>query len=131
MKNRRTVLAALAVLVVVVLAAQAWQPRDKLMQRKLNHSQKVLEGIAVADFKLIEKHAEELLQVSKEAGWKVLNTPAYEVHSNDFRRHAEALIKNAKDKNLDGAALTYVDLTLTCVKCHKHVRETRMTSLED
>jgi hypothetical protein len=131
MKNRKTVLAVLALLGVVLLAAQAREPRDKLMQRKLNHSQKVLEGIAVADFKLIEKHAEELLQVSKEAGWKVLNTPAYQVHSNDFRRQAEALIKNAKDKNLDGAALTYVDLTLTCVKCHKHVRETRMTSLED
>ena len=30
------------------------------------------------------------------------------------------------DKNLDGAALSYVDMTLMCVKCHQHVRETKM-----
>jgi hypothetical protein len=98
-----------------------------LMRRKLASSQKVLEGVATGNFKQIEQNAEELLIISKEAGWKIFKTPTYEMYSNDFRRSAETLIKNAKDKNLDAAALTYVDLTLTCVKCHKHVREVRMT----
>ena len=40
------------------------------------------------------------------------------------------MAKNAKAKNLDGAALDYMDLTMTCVKCHKYVRETRMTRLD-
>jgi hypothetical protein len=47
-----------------------------------------------------------------------------------FRRTADTLSKYAKDKNIDGAALTYVELTLSCVKCHKHVRETRWTKLD-
>jgi hypothetical protein len=98
-----------------------------LMRRKLACSQKVLEGIAVADHKLIAKNAEELLAISKEAGFRVLKTPTYELHSNQFRRSAETLIENASAKNIDAAALTYVDMTLTCVKCHKHVRDVRMT----
>jgi hypothetical protein len=96
------------------------------MKRKLQQSQKVLEGVALNDFDLIAKHAEELIAVSKEAQWKVLKTPQYDIYSTDFRRSAEALVKNAKDRNLDAAALSYVELTMTCVKCHKHVREVRM-----
>jgi hypothetical protein len=101
-----------------------------LMRKKLENSQKVLEGIAVNDFKLISKHSDELIDLSKQVEWKVLKTPQYEIHSNEFRRSAETLIKNAKDKNLDAAALTYVEMTLTCVRCHKYVREERMTRLE-
>jgi hypothetical protein len=102
-----------------------------LMQRKLIHSQKVLEGVALNDFDKIAKGAEELILISKQTEWKVMKTPQYEVHSNEFRRIADEMVKGAKDKNLDAAALKYVELTLTCVKCHKYVREVRMTSLDD
>jgi hypothetical protein len=86
----------------------------------------VLEGIAVNDFDKIAKHGEELIFISKQAEWRVLQTPQYELHSNEFRRIADDLVRSAKAKNLDAATLAYVDLTLTCVKCHKHVREVRM-----
>ena len=101
-----------------------------LMKRKLENSQKVLEGVAMNDFDKISKHADELIFISKQAEWKVLKTPEYEVYSNQFRRNAADLVQKAQDKNLDGAALAYVDLTLTCVKCHKHVRETRRVRLD-
>src|SRR5262249_23034702 len=101
-----------------------------LMHKKLENSQKILEGIAINDFKLIAKHAEELIDLSKQVEWKVLKTPQYEIHSNQFRRSAETLIKDAKDKNIDAAALTYMEMKLTCVRCHKYVREERMTRLD-
>lgn len=104
--------------------------QSEFMRKKLEHSQKVLEGIAIGDFDKISRHAGELLDLSKLAEWRVLTTPRYELHSNDFRRSAQTLIDEAKAKNLDGAALAYVDLTLNCVKCHKHVREIRMTRLD-
>jgi len=123
-------LLAVAILVGFVALATPNEKPDKekdkvsdLMKRKLQASQKVLEGLAINDFNAIAKNGEELLEISKEAEWKVIKTPRYEIYSNDFRRTADALIKNAKDKNLDGAALNYVELTLTCVRCHKHVRE--------
>jgi len=110
--------------------AAAQKEVNDLMKKKLEQSQKVLEGVALNDFDKIASAAGELMQISKQAEWRVLKTPQYEVHGNEFRKAAEAMIQNAKAKNLDGATLAYVDLTLTCVKCHKHVREVRMTRLD-
>jgi len=104
---------------------------EELMKRKLLASQKVLEGIALNDFEKIEKNAEELLLISKAAEWHVLRTPEYQLFSNTFQRSANDLIKNARSNNLDAAALSYVDLTLTCVRCHKHVREERKTGFAE
>jgi hypothetical protein len=101
-----------------------------LMIKKLENSQKVLEGLALGDFDKIAKHADELIQISKAAEFRVHKTPQYELYSNDFRRNAETLVLMAKAKNTDGAALAYVEMTLSCVKCHKHVREVRMTRLD-
>lgn len=128
--------AAALLLGVATLGGHGGEPRKDgklhdLMERKLVASQKVLEGIALNDFDKIGKQADELIAVSKQTEWRVLKTPQFELYSNDFRRIADDLAKNAKDKNLDGAALSYVELTLTCVKCHKHVRDTRHTGAED
>jgi cytochrome c556 len=97
-----------------------------LMKKKLESSQKVLEGLALNNFDTISKHAAELTRISKAAEFRVLKTPQYELYSNQFRRSVETMDEMAKAKNLDGAALAYVELTLTCVSCHKHVREVRM-----
>jgi hypothetical protein len=52
------------------------------------------------------------------------------MYSNQFQNNVEDMIKNAKKKNIDAAALSYVEVTLTCVKCHKHVRAKRMARLD-
>lgn len=101
----------------------------EIMRKKLKHSQTVLEGLAMKDFKKISKSADELLFLTNEEEWNVLRTVNYENYSNEFRRNLQGLMKSAKDKNLDGCALSYVDMTLTCVKCHKYVREVRMGRL--
>jgi hypothetical protein len=127
------VLVVLALLLgIPTLSGHGGEPKKdeklhELMQRKLAASQKVLEGIALNDFAKIRKQADELIDISKQAEWRVIKTPQYELHSNDFRRTADNLANSAKDKNIDGAALSYVELTLACVKCHKYVRETRIT----
>ena len=136
----KTVCRALVVLLllagVCAPAGRAGDDPDKpsktaeLMRKKLKHSQGVLEGIALNDFDKIADNADQLIAVSQKAEWVVVKTPQYELFSNQFRKTAENLVKNAKAKNLDGAALDYVDLTMTCVKCHKYVRETRMTRLD-
>jgi cytochrome c556 len=55
----------------------------------------------------------------------VLQTADYRTYSAQFKQIANRLTKAAKEKNLDGAALDYVQLTLNCVDCHKHVRDHR------
>ncbi|MBI3822602.1 MAG: hypothetical protein HY289_07980 [Planctomycetes bacterium] len=98
---------------------------SKVMAEKLKHSQRVLEGIAVADFKKIETSADQLIELTKTEEWLMNKTPRYETHTNDFRRAAETLIRKAKDKNIDGATLAFFDLTSSCVRCHQYLRETR------
>lgn len=111
------------------------QPKDKgdkkptVMQRKLTHSQRVLEGLAMNDFGKIGSGADGLLECAKDVTWKINETEKYLLHTNEFIRRAEALKKAAKDKNTDAAALAYVDLTLTCVRCHQHIREERISAV--
>jgi hypothetical protein len=97
----------------------------KLMAAKLKHSQVLLEGIAIGDFKKISASAEELLQLTKTEEWLMYKTPRYQMHSNEFQRAAETLIRKAKDKNIDGTTLAFFDMTMSCVRCHQHVREIR------
>src|SRR5215470_6248155 len=99
MKNIRFTLAVGALIVGLPLlhghSAEADKLQD-LMQRKLQASQKVLEGIALNDFDKIGKSAEDLLLISKATDWKVVRTPAYELYSNEFRRHADDLARAAR-----------------------------------
>jgi len=117
-----------------VLAGHGGEPPKaklgELMRKKLQQSQKVLEGIALNDFDKITQHADELIIISKEAEFKVLKTPKYDLYTDEFRRNAEEMVKKAKEKNIDGATLAYMELTLTCVRCHKHTREVRTTLIE-
>ncbi len=41
----------------------------------------------------------------------------------DFEFANKALVHASREKNLDGATLAYVQLTLSCVNCHKVVRD--------
>jgi hypothetical protein len=104
---------------------------EKLMQKKLTLAQKLLSGIALNDLDPVQDNARDLLTLSKLAEFRVLKTPAYELHSNEFRRSLEEMIKGAKDRSIDSATLAYVDMTLACVRCHKHVREVRVTRLPE
>ena len=133
-KNLITAAAVLVMAVGVPMAPGHGQESDKafkaLMMRKLTNSEKILEGLTLNDFDKVSKHAEDLIDIGKAAQFRALKTPDYELYSNQFRRNCQALIKQAKAKNTDGVALAYVDMTLTCVKCHQHVREVRMAMLD-
>ena len=128
---------ALLVLTSLILFATSGSSADKpktdlpkvnpLMAEKLKNAQGLLEGLATNDFNKIQKGAEELIRISKAAEWTVHKTPLYEVQTNNFRRAAETIIQKAKAKNLDGATLAYVDMTVTCVRCHQYCREIRDT----
>jgi hypothetical protein len=127
-------------LVYVVLAAvlgtaaglargQDATPKE-LMRSKLNHSQKLLEALVLEDFRGMAKQSQALSLLSLAASWQVLQTPEYAHQSLEFRRAADALHNAAEKKNLDGAALAYVQMTMKCVSCHKYVRGVRMAAAE-
>lgn len=100
------------------------------MQLKLDHSKEVLSGLVLEDFDKLIKHSEALSLLSEETSFQVLQTEDYLQQSIEFRRAADALTNAARKKNLDGAALAYVDMTMKCVNCHKYVRDVRMARVE-
>jgi len=123
---------AVAIVVVVLLGsghAQEKKPEPKkltVMQRKLVYAQKALEGLALNDFDKITTSARELTLCAEEAEWRAIKSDKYERYSNDCIRNLENLKTAAQKKNTDAAALAYVEMTLTCVKCHQYVREEKM-----
>lgn len=125
-------LAAVGVLLVVLvstdsLAAPA-SAQDKLsafMKAKLEHSGKVLEGLAREDFDLIAKHSAAISLLCEDELWSVMQTPEYIERSKEFRRSVYAITEAARKKNLEAAAFAYVDSTMKCVSCHKYVRQAR------
>jgi cytochrome c556 len=108
---------------------QSAAERD-FMRRKLSHSQKILEGLVIEDFDLMAKNAQQLSLLSLDASWQVVESMEYSQQSLEFRRAADSLTAAAKKKNLDGAALAYVEVTMKCVNCHKYVRDTRLAAVD-
>jgi hypothetical protein len=127
--KRLFALAAIIVVGVFVVSATSQEkngdsPKDvkTFMRAKLVHSQKVLEGLTLEDFDSIVKHTQQLSLLSQDASWNVIATPEYYERSADFRRSLDDLKAAARKRNLDGAALGYVGVTLKCIECHRYVR---------
>ena len=121
-------LASLLIAACILSLGTAASAQDKLsvfMQRKLGHAEKTLEGLAREDYDAIITHSQAISLLCEDELWAVLQTVEYRERSNEFRRSVNAITEAARKKNLDAAALAYVDATLKCVSCHKYVRKTR------
>ena len=133
MRTKFVVVTLLALLAAGVIMSSAQNKKSRatkeFMRDKLELTQGVLEGLAVENYGLIISRSQRLSAMSQEVDWKVFENPDYEQQSIAFRRNVDALTKAAKNKNLDGATLAYVRVTMSCVECHKYVRGRLVASL--
>lgn len=106
-------------------AGSKQQPMSFWMKRKLEYSQNILGGIANADFDKIVENAEAMRTLSKVEGFVRRQTPGYRTQLHIFEESADEIIRQAKKDNVDGAALAFTQLTISCVNCHKHLREAK------
>lgn len=106
-------------------AADQNQPESFWMKKKLEYSQNILAGIATADFDKIVANAQSMRNLSKIEGFVRSQTPGYRAQLHIFEESADEIIRQAKKDNVDGAALAFTQLTISCVNCHKHLRETK------
>lgn len=104
-------------------------PISTFMQLKLSHAQHVLEGLALEDFETIAKHAANLSTLAEDEKWMVFQTPEYRRYSAEFQDNCRNLQRAAERKSIDGATLAYVQVTMSCVNCHKYTRGVRMAEL--
>lgn len=123
-------LAAAGLMTGLRVAEAADMPTQEVMRLKLVHTHGVLEGIAKEDYERITANAQKLVQLSQATGWYSRQTPEYELFTMEFRRHAQSLVKAAKDKNIDAATGAYMQMTVSCVSCHKYMRGVKPVSLK-
>ncbi len=130
-KGVATVLAAMTALGIATLLASADGPATKkdrtpskvqlFMRAKLINSQNVLEGLVTEDFDKIRDGAEKMIVMSKAAEWRMGSDEMYAHDTAEFVSAAQDLIRQAKDRKVDAATLSYLQLTISCLNCHKHV----------
>jgi hypothetical protein len=121
---------ALLALGATVVAEQGKEQRPRsraeFMRTKLEYSKKALEGLTLEDFDTIAKSARALRLLSQAAEWEVPTIPNatdYVALTREFQLLTDEMAKKAREKNIDGATLAYLRLTMNCVSCHKYVRE--------
>ena len=122
MRKAFLLIAAVAMVSVAPLAGD--EPKGShIMKAKLKFSKQVLAGLVNNDFDDISEGAEYLGRLGRLESWSRAFTPEYKAQLQIFYSANQDLRRMAKDKNLDGATLAYMQLTLSCVNCHKVVRE--------
>jgi cytochrome c556 len=73
-------------------------------------------------FDKIVANAQSMRNLSKVEGFVRSQTPGYRAQLHIFEVSADEIIRQAKQDNVDGAALAFTQLTISCVNCHKHLR---------
>jgi hypothetical protein len=100
----------------------------RLMRLKLAHSQKILEAILTSDFALLENESAALAQATKLSAWSIFYSPEYNRQSGAFVRAVDDLRDAAMRMDLEGAASSYLSLTLTCFQCHRYIKNRRIAA---
>lgn len=94
---------------------------QRLMREKLGHAEALLEAVVTSDWEELEIRALALEAITREPEWAVLPSREYAEHSNAFQDAVQDLIAAARARDLDAGPQAYVDVTLSCVACHRAV----------
>ncbi len=54
--------------------------------------------------------------------WMVVQSDEYRRQTLEFRKLVDQIRDAADKKNIDGATLAYVQMTIQCVRCHQALR---------
>jgi len=128
MKWFQIALAAVIALALVPASVGQQEKQEKpsvWMKLKLNYSQSILSGLAKAEFDVMGENARSMKTLTQIERWVRRSEPGYQTQLMIFRFANEELIRLSDAKNLEGAALAFSQLTLSCVNCHKQIRERR------
>lgn len=105
------------------------------MRDKLTHSQKILHGLVTSDFKMINTAAKELKNVSLNAPEEIegdeTDNELYNHFRLEFLRITTHLEKMSAEKNLEGVAFAYQNMTANCLACHSYLDQQPDQTLKD
>ena len=93
------------------------------MRMKLKSTEGVLKGLAAGDFEMIKSNANRMNTFSHLERLARGKNDDYQLQLKFFRYANRELVRQSKEKNLDGATMAFLQLTTSCVNCHRAVRD--------
>ena len=118
---------ALLLFIIAQATAQGQGPAvDRLMQKKLVVTQKILEAVVTSSWSDLEARSRDLQDLTNDPAWRVLTAPEYATHSNRFRLSLRALHDAAAKRDLEATPKAYIDVTLSCIECHRYLARSRI-----
>lgn len=96
----------------------------KVMADKLRHTHELITSLAREDYKSLEKSAKSLGKTAH-LQWVAEPSPEYRSQLQVFWTTLEGIESGARRKNIEEATLAYMQMTLSCVRCHRVIRQKR------
>ena len=85
----------------------AEQTMSVWMEKKLQHSQAILRGLAMGDFEDVKYNAGRLKVLNRVEGFVRRKNPTYRSHLNTFSRVSAEIERQAEKQNIEGATLAF------------------------
>lgn len=92
------------------------------MNRKLKYTSNILQGMANGDFEAIARQAQAMRFLNKIEGFVRQKPVGYRDQLKAFDMAVDGIEEMAQKENLDGVTLSFHQLTVSCVQCHKQLR---------
>ncbi len=116
---------ALSLFVLAGVQTAKQSPVEALMKAKAGYAHRLLDAVVLGELETVRDQAFRLKAVAETQDWNVMSTPEYVRETDAFIRAADRLLQAATSKSTEAAALAYVEVTLSCVHCHRYVRANR------
>jgi hypothetical protein len=116
---------ALSLLALSAVQTARQGPVESLMKAKAGYAHRLLDAVILGELETVRDQAFRLKAVAETADWNVMDTPEYVRESEAFIRATDRLLQSAGSKNPEAVALAYVEVTLSCVHCHRYVSAQR------
>jgi hypothetical protein len=98
------------------------KPFSFWMEKKLEYAQEILEGLATGDLNQVAEKSRQIRVLSRVEGWIRKGKPGYRAQLQAFEFANSEIERHAKAGNLEGAAMGFQQLTISCVSCHAILR---------
>ncbi|MCA9231604.1 MAG: hypothetical protein KDA57_13215 [Planctomycetales bacterium] len=93
------------------------------MEAKLKKSQDIFAALTEGDYQGIVENAASLKTLSQVEGFVRKRNPEYRTQLRAFEFALYEIQKQAEKENIEGVVLGFNQLTLSCVHCHKQLRD--------
>ena len=93
------------------------------MKQKLTFTQRILNGLATEDYDMIAQNARAMKGLNQIEAFIRRKPEGYRTQLQTFQFSVNELTRSADEENLDRATLAFTQMTISCVNCHKVLRQ--------